>query len=181
MEDRTERKTTHISLIMPPHKNSLSLSLSLCHHHHQKQMITHSPAIAVTLAVDMTALLLYNVAGMAVTGHLGAVFRTVLETGRTLFVWVVDLILFYGGVGGGKLGESWSGWSWMQLGGFAVLVAGTLVYGRGDEAEGAGALLGACGRGLRHGRAGAGGGGGGGGEGEGGVGRPCTERERERE
>ena len=100
-------------------------------------MITHSPAIAVTLAVDMTALLLYNVAGMAVTGHLGAVFRTVLETGRTLFVWVVDLILFYGGVGGGKLGESWSGWSWMQLGGFAVLVAGTLVYGRGDEAEGA--------------------------------------------
>ena len=105
-------------------------------------MITHSPAIAVTLAVDMTALLLYNVAGMAVTGHLGAVFRTVLETGRTLFVWVVDLLLFYGGVGGSggtRLGESWSSWSWMQLGGFAVLVAGTLVYGRGDEAEGAAA------------------------------------------
>lgn len=99
-------------------------------------MITHSPAIAITLAVDMTALLMYNVAGMAVTGHLGAVFRTVLETGRTLFVWVVDLLLFYGNVAGeAKLGESWSSWSWMQLGGFAMLVAGTLVYGRGDEAE----------------------------------------------
>ena len=102
-------------------------------------MITHSPTIAVTLAVDMTALLLYNVAGMAVTGHLGAVFRTVLETGRTLFVWIVDLALFYGvsspGEGRARLGESWSSWSWMQLGGFAVLVAGTLVYGRGDDAE----------------------------------------------
>lgn len=101
-----------------------------------QKMISHSPAIAVTLAVDMTALMLYNVAGMAVTGHLGAVFRTVLETGRTLFVWIVDLMLFYGNVAGeAKLGESWSSWSWMQLGGFAVLVAGTLVYGRGDEAE----------------------------------------------
>lgn len=99
-------------------------------------MITHSPAISITLAVDMTALLMYNVAGMAVTGHLGAVFRTVLETGRTLFVWIVDLLLFYGNVAGeAKLGESWSSWSWMQLGGFAVLVAGTLVYGQGDEAE----------------------------------------------
>ena len=76
-------------------------------------MISHSPAIAVTLAVDMTALMLYNVAGMAVTGHLGAVFRTVLETGRTLFVWIVDLMLFYGNVAGeAKLGESWSSWSW---------------------------------------------------------------------
>ena len=115
-------------------------------------MITHSPAIAVTLAVDMTALLLYNVSGMAVTGHLGAVFRTVLETGRTLFVWIVDLLLFYGGVGGKhggtRLGESWSSWSWMQLGGFAVLVAGTLVYGRGDEAEGAAAAAEAAAGGL---------------------------------
>lgn len=98
-------------------------------------MITHSRSISLTLAVDMTALMLYNVAGMAVTGHLGAVFRTVLETGRTLFVWIVDLLLFYGGVAGGKLGESWSAWSWLQAGGFVVLVAGTLIYGRGDEEE----------------------------------------------
>lgn len=40
-----------------------------------KQMITHSSAIPAILALDMVALLLYNVSGMCVTGHLGAVFR----------------------------------------------------------------------------------------------------------
>lgn len=98
-------------------------------------MIRGSPAIALTLAVQMSGLLAYNVAGMAVTGHLGAVFRTVLETSRTLAVWVVDLILAATGAGGGKLGESWGPWSWVQAGGFAVLVAGTLLYGQGDEVD----------------------------------------------
>ena len=103
-------------------------------------MIRHSPTIATVLAVDGAALMLYNVAGMRVTGAAGAVFRTVLETSRTLFVWIVDLALFYGGVGGGDLGESWTAWSVMQAAGFAVMVAGTLVYGRGDDAAAAAAV-----------------------------------------
>ncbi|KAI3438585.1 hypothetical protein D9Q98_001009 [Chlorella vulgaris] len=98
-------------------------------------MITHSSVIATVLAVDACALLLYNVAGMCVTGHLGAVFRTVLETTRTLFVWLIDLLLFYTPLGLGKLGESWSVYSWIQAVGFIVLVTGTVVYGKGDEAE----------------------------------------------
>lgn len=52
--------------------------------------------------------------GMSVTGHLGAVFRTVLETMRTLFVWIVGLILFYTPLGMGRLGESWTAWSPLQ-------------------------------------------------------------------
>ena len=50
-------------------------------------------------------------------GGLGAVFRTVLETMRTLFVWLVDLLLFYTPLGLGKLGESWSAWSFLQAAG----------------------------------------------------------------
>ncbi len=50
-------------------------------------------------------------------GGLGAVFRTVLETMRTLFVWLVDLLLFYTPLGLGKLGESWSNWSFLQAAG----------------------------------------------------------------
>jgi len=71
------------------------------------------------------------------------VFRTVLETMRTLFVWLVrlclmagltpnlvagtacrhpdcadpaqvDLLLFYTSLGGGTLGESWSVYSYIQ-------------------------------------------------------------------
>ena len=100
-------------------------------------MALHSRPIAATLIIDGAALMLYNVAGMRVTGHAGAVFRTVLETSRTLFVWLVDLALFYGGAGGGTLGESWSKWSFVQAAGFGVMVAGTLVYGAGDDADAA--------------------------------------------
>lgn len=96
-------------------------------------MISHNPRLIAILLIDLVALLLYNVAGMMVTGHLGAVFRTVLETMRTLFVWLVDLLLFYTPLGMGQLGESWSVYSWIQAAGFVVLVTGTLVYGRGDE------------------------------------------------
>jgi hypothetical protein len=86
----------------------------------------------IVLLVDMVALLMYNFSGMMVTGHLGAVFRTVLETMRTLFVWLIDIILFYSL--SGALGESWD-WLYgsIQLAGFVALVAGTLVYGRGDD------------------------------------------------
>jgi drug/metabolite transporter (DMT)-like permease len=98
-------------------------------------MITHSRVIMTVLLVDMLALLMYNVSGMCVTGHLGAVFRTVLETTRTLFVWLVDLLLFYTPLGFGKLGESWSRFSLIQAVGFCILVCGTLIYGRGDEVE----------------------------------------------
>ena len=39
----------------------------------------------------------------ACAGGLGAVFRTVLETMRTLFVWLVDLLLFHIALGMGRL------------------------------------------------------------------------------
>ena len=47
--------------------------------------------------------------------NLGAVTRTVLETMRTLFVWVADLALYYSPLGGsGKVGEQWDQNSWLQ-------------------------------------------------------------------
>eukprot|EP00850_Spirogloea_muscicola_P009698 SM000055S18232 [mRNA] locus=s55:130018:133173:- [translate_table: standard] len=96
-------------------------------------MIMHNRVIWIILLVDMAGLLMYNYAGMCVTGNLGAVFRTVLETMRTLFVWLVDLLLFYTPLGYGKLGESWNNGSYIQAAGFVVLVCGALIYARGDE------------------------------------------------
>ena len=53
---------------------------------------------------------------MMVTEEMGAVTRTVLETLRTLFVWVLDLLLFYAApMGKGKLGEPWTAYSWLQV------------------------------------------------------------------
>jgi len=96
-------------------------------------MIGSSKGLQIVLAVDMFALLSYNISGMMVTSHLGAVFRTVLETMRTLFVWLLGLLLYYTPLGMGRLGESWTMWSYLQAAGFCVLVTGTLVYGKGDE------------------------------------------------
>lgn len=53
-------------------------------------MIRNNGNLQTILAVDCMALALYNVVGMMVTSQLGAVFRTVLETMRTLFVWLVS-------------------------------------------------------------------------------------------
>ena len=48
--------------------------------------------------------------------NLGSVTRTVLETVRTLFVWLAGLALFYSPWGGnGKLGEAWDQYSWLQV------------------------------------------------------------------
>lgn len=58
-------------------------------------MLAHNPRILGLVCFMAFALLMYNVAGMNVTGELGAVFRTVLETTRTLFVWLVRIIWWY--------------------------------------------------------------------------------------
>lgn len=63
--------------------------------------------------------------GMLVTDSLGAVTRTVLETLKTLLVWVLDLLAFY--ASGGQLGEAWTRHSWLQAAGFVALVGGTMV------------------------------------------------------
>ncbi|KFM25000.1 Solute carrier family 35 member F6 [Auxenochlorella protothecoides] len=98
-------------------------------------MLWHTPSILAVVLLDLVALLGLNISGMCVTGHFGAVFRTVLETTRTLAVWLVGLLLYYTPLGRGHLGESWNAYSWIQATGFVVLVAGTVVYGRGDDVE----------------------------------------------
>ena len=57
--------------------------------------ITHSLppwAIPAVLAANSLSLLLYNVAGNFVTDELGALSRTVFESARTLFVWLVRVV-----------------------------------------------------------------------------------------
>jgi len=95
------------------------------------ELVKSSNGIAMLVLAQMGAMLCYNFAGMCVTDNLGAVFRTILETTRTLFVWAVDCVLFYGFPDTG-LGEGLTKYSYLQAIGFAVLVLGTLVYDKGD-------------------------------------------------
>lgn len=95
--------------------------------------LAHSPRIRAAALWLMLSLAAYNVAGMLVTDSLGAVTRTVLETLKTLLVWVLNLLAFY--ASGAQLGEAWTGHSWLQAAGFAVLVGGTMVYAHGEEVQ----------------------------------------------
>ena len=81
------------------------------------QLITHSTTLPYMVPTLVFSLLCYNIAGMFVTDEIGAVARTVLETMRTLFVWMVDLLLWYTPLGLGRLGEKWDNYSYLQAAG----------------------------------------------------------------
>lgn len=72
-------------------------------------------------------ILAYNISCNFVTQTLSAVVRSILEACRTLGVWAASLALYYW-FNAKSVGESWSPWSWLELGGFAVLLLGTLSY-----------------------------------------------------
>lgn len=90
-------------------------------------MMTHSWTVAALIFTDMILMLFYNVCGMEVTDALSAVHRVVIETLRTLCVWVIDLMIYYI-FSGGRLGEKWTAYSFLQLAGFILLVTGTILY-----------------------------------------------------
>ena len=90
-------------------------------------MLFHSWKVAAVVLTDATLMLFYNVFGMEVTENLSAVHRVVIETLRTLCVWVADLLIYYV-FSGGTLGEAWTKFSFIQLLGFGLLIVGTLVY-----------------------------------------------------
>ncbi|KAK4535512.1 hypothetical protein CDCA_CDCA05G1537 [Cyanidium caldarium] len=92
-------------------------------------MIAHSGALAAILVVDAGSMLFFNLFSLNVTQLSSAMFRTILETMRTLLVWVVDLWLYYGWTGG-RFGEAWTRYSWLQVAGFVAIVAGTFTYGK---------------------------------------------------
>ena len=71
--------------------------------------------------------------------RLGSVFRTVLLSLRTLLIWSANLAVFYAS-GGGAVGEGWDHVaSPIQCAGFALLLAGTLLYARGNATTSAAA------------------------------------------
>ena len=64
----------------------------------------------------MFSISFFNFAGISVTQYLSATTRTVLDSIRT--VVVKACALWFG----------WEGFSWIQLGGFLVLIMGMMIY-----------------------------------------------------
>lgn len=90
-------------------------------------MLKNSSTIVILVVLYILFILLYNVFGMYVTSHYSSVVRTIVEGIRTLFIWVVQLILYYT-TKNDSIGESWCVWNWLQLSGFCLLFISSLIY-----------------------------------------------------
>jgi hypothetical protein len=89
--------------------------------------IQNSPKVLAGCITYTVVIAVYNLASQAVTKHLNAICRSILEACRTLGVWVVDLVLFYI-LQMEDVGEPWTAWSVMELVGFTLLVYGTMSF-----------------------------------------------------
>ncbi|VDD84071.1 unnamed protein product [Mesocestoides corti] len=88
-----------------------------------------SPALLFTSILLILSIAFFNYFGLAITHHLSAVHRSLLDALRSIFIWITSIFLFY--VVGHQYGEPFhSGWSLVEIDGFALLVMGTLIFNK---------------------------------------------------
>jgi len=80
--------------------------------------------LPVAMLAAVLSIAVYNFFGISVTKHLSAAHRMVLDSTRTVIVWGFALIIHAASPHSGH-GQ---GFSWLQLVGFVILVAGSIVY-----------------------------------------------------
>jgi hypothetical protein len=89
-------------------------------------MMYNNPAILGLVLGYVVVVLLFNLYGMIITEVTNAMLRNLLEPIRTLFIWVFMVFIHY--VISRHFGERINFWSLLQLGGFAILCVGFLIY-----------------------------------------------------
>ena len=80
-----------------------------------RQMIGN-PRIALSSVLIMVSIGGFNYFGLSITRTVSAPSRSIIDTCRTLFIWIVSL------------GLHWETFKWLQVVGFALLVYGTFLF-----------------------------------------------------
>lgn len=78
--------------------------------------VFENKAILVTSLLIMISIGGFNFFGLSVTRTISATSRSIIDTCRTLFIWIVSLAL------------GWESFKWLQVVGFALLVYGTFMF-----------------------------------------------------
>lgn len=73
-------------------------------------------AIGLSSLAIMVSIGGFNFFGLSVTRSISATSRSIIDTCRTLFIWIVSL------------GLGWESFKWLQVVGFALLVYGTFMF-----------------------------------------------------
>lgn len=80
------------------------------------RQVLSNRAIAVSSVLIMISIGGFNFFGLSVTRTISATSRSIIDTCRTLFIWIVSL------------GLGWETFKWLQVLGFALLVYGTFMF-----------------------------------------------------
>jgi drug/metabolite transporter (DMT)-like permease len=80
-----------------------------------KEITSYPPVFFSSLAI-MVSIGGFNFFGISVTRTISATARSIIDTCRTLFIWIVSLALH------------WESFKWLQIVGFALLVYGTFLF-----------------------------------------------------
>lgn len=78
--------------------------------------VFNNKAIAISSLAIMVSIGGFNFFGLSVTRSISATSRSIIDTCRTLFIWIVSL------------GLGWETFKWLQVAGFALLVYGTFMF-----------------------------------------------------
>ena len=78
--------------------------------------ISEYRAVAVSSVLIMISIGGFNFFGLSITRSVSATARSIIDTCRTLFIWIVSL------------GLGWESFKWLQIVGFALLVYGTFLF-----------------------------------------------------
>lgn len=73
----------------------------------------------------------FNYFSQQLSKYFSAVVRQLVSTVKVVLVWIITLIIYY--AIDEDYGESWNRWSFLQLGGFVLLVVGTLMYRKAKD------------------------------------------------
>ncbi len=80
-----------------------------------REMFTNR-AIGLSSLAIMVSIGGFNFFGLSVTRSISATSRSIIDTCRTLFIWIVSL------------GLGWESFKWLQVAGFGLLVYGTFMF-----------------------------------------------------
>ncbi|TGZ79170.1 integral membrane protein [Ascodesmis nigricans] len=80
------------------------------------RQFTQYRVVAISSVLIMISIGGFNFFGLSVTRSISATARSIIDTCRTLFIWIVSLALH------------WESFKWLQIIGFALLVYGTFVF-----------------------------------------------------
>jgi len=78
--------------------------------------LAHNPLLLLAYFGTVTSIAFFNFAGISVTKELSATTRMVLDSVRTLVIWVVSMSI------------GWQDFYYLQLIGFCILLAGMMLY-----------------------------------------------------